>query len=97
MTKKEFLKKSDVNILGYQITDTVDSKGRTSVDVLLKVGKSKKKMKKELNALSQEELAKKLKITFCEYEILLTKKELNHLLSEINEFEENGPAYLKEE
>ncbi len=97
MEKKEFLKNSDEAILNYEVSDTVDSKGNERVDVILTIGKTQKEIEKDLENIPVEELDKNLKISFHEYEVLLSKKDLKFLLSEIKRFEKEGPDYLDEE
>ncbi|MRN01650.1 hypothetical protein D1Z97_10850 [Riemerella anatipestifer] len=96
MTKKEFLQKSDVSILNYEISDTVDLKGNESVAVFLTVGKTEEQIERELENIPAEKLENNPKISFHEYEIMLSKKELKFLLSEIKKFEVEGADCLNE-
>ena len=97
MTKQEFLQKSDVNILDYYVSDSVDDKCNEGFDIFLKVGKTEEEIENELENIPAEELAKNPKISFSEYEIMLTKENLLHLLAALEYAEENGPDYLDDE
>ncbi|HCR75827.1 MAG TPA: hypothetical protein DIW37_05380 [Chryseobacterium sp.] len=89
MSKKNFLKNSDVSILNYEISDTVNSKGEESVDVILTIGESEKEFKKHLEKLTESEIKSGFQIH--QYEVVLSKKELIFLIKEIEKFEIEGP------
>lgn len=97
MTKKEFLEKADENLLGYYVSDVYYEDGSGGIEVFLKVGKSDKQIETELENIPAEDLSKNPKISFYEYEISLTKKELQYLLAEIENAEENGVDYDDED
>jgi len=78
MTKKEFLKDCDPNILKYSITTVQEKDGSLVEGILLRIGKTQKQIQKEVC-----EHDNKCSLTFQEFEILLTEKELEHLLKQV--------------
>lgn len=96
MNRKNFLANSDVSILNYEVSDTLDSKGEESVDVILTIGKTQKEIENELENLTEDQIESKSPISFHEYEVIFTKKELKFLINEIEKHEKEGPD-LEEE
>lgn len=78
MTKKEFLKDCDPNILKYSTISVREKNGRLGEGVLLRIGKTKKQVQKEICEHDGSH-----PLIFQEFEILLTEKELYHLLNQI--------------
>lgn len=98
MNKKEFLKTSDENILDVEISDTKDKNDTSKVCAFLTIGQTDKQIKKHLESLSKEEIENN-KMTFQQFEILLTKEHLQYLLGRIEKeekyIEKNGvPSYV---
>ena len=98
MNKKEFLKTTDENILEVEISDTRDKNDKSEVCAFLTIGQTDKQIQKHLESLTKEEIENN-KMTFQQFEILLSKKHLQYLLDRIEKeekyIEKNGvPSYV---
>lgn len=83
MNKKEFLKQSDKNILALEFDDTMFEGNRIEKTVLLNIGLSKKDEEDYLENLTIEEINNP-KITFQQFEIMLTKEDLKFMLNNLD-------------
>ena len=98
MTKEKFLEESDVNITNVDFSDSKDENGKTDVAAFLVIGDSKKREKEYLESLTPEQIEKP-SIRFQQFEIMLTKEQLQFMLSEIEKEEgvienEGCPSYV---
>lgn len=83
MNKKEFLKQSDKNILSLEFHDTMFEGNGIEKTVLLNIGLSKKYEEEYLEKLTIEEINNP-KITFQQFEIMLTKEDLKFMLNNLD-------------